>query len=371
LLAQARMRMGEPARLGEDFRALGYVEHWRLIGPFDNEGKLGLDAETPPEAKRMAAPDLLARFPGRERPVSWRELPPIVKSGYVSFGALLRPTENVCGLAETFVHSDKARPLSLWLGAGGATKLYWNGELVLRDAAYRRPHPDRQVAMVGARAGFNRLLVKVCVTDTAWGFQLRIGDAKGEPAGGLRFETNTPDALNIVGGHGAKPPAAPPTALDALERAAAAKKPRAQDLARLARYLHLSDSDDPAERRAPELAARAAELEPTLAHLELATSLAEQRAEQMRFAQRASKLAPADPKAKFLQALVELGGPQPERALPLLDAVPRQSENWPNAMRRRALLLRDLELPELARAGRRQLHRRLAKHMFGQRDVEA
>ena len=49
----------------------------------------------------------------------------------------MRPRENACGLAETFVYSEKAQPLSLWLGSGGANKLYWNGSEVSRDGAYR------------------------------------------------------------------------------------------------------------------------------------------------------------------------------------------------------------------------------------------
>ena len=76
----------------------------------------------------------------------------------------------------------------LRLGAGGAVKAYWNGQQVFRDPAYRQPVRDRASAMVEARTGHNHLLIKVCVTDTRWGFYARIGDAKGGPAKGLRFE---------------------------------------------------------------------------------------------------------------------------------------------------------------------------------------
>ena len=90
---------------------------------------------------------------GRERNVRFRALPAIVHGGYVSFDAVFRPSENVCGFAETSFALAKDQPVSLWFGAGGASKLYFNGFEVLRDAAYRAPHPDRHVVLVQGKKG--------------------------------------------------------------------------------------------------------------------------------------------------------------------------------------------------------------------------
>ncbi|MEY4581245.1 MAG: hypothetical protein RL701_5948 [Pseudomonadota bacterium] len=350
MLAQARLRKGEPSAVAKRFDELGYVTQFRVIGPFDNEGKRGFDLETPleQESKRMQAPDLQASFPGRERPVSWRELPDVVRSGFVPFGAVLRPFENVCGLAETFVKSESARPLSLWIGAGGATKVYWNGELVFRDAAYRGPSPDRSVVMVPARAGNNRLLVKVCATNGAWGFQLRLGDAQGGVAKGLSYQTNAQDALEIQPVKNAKLPTAPVTPLAYFEAKSQAPKPNAQVLADYARLLTLTNSDDPAERRAKQLAENAAELAPSVGTLKLAAKLAEERAEVMRFANRALALAPKDASVLLLNASLIARGPSPEQALPLLDKIPQDSSEIIDATTLRARILRDLELPAAA-----------------------
>jgi transglutaminase-like putative cysteine protease len=345
LLAEARTRLGDPEALGKRFEELGFVTQWRVIGPFDNEGKSGFDTETAPEQKRREAPDLQASYPGRERPVSWRSYPDIVRRGYVSFGAVLRPRDNVCGLAETFVHSDKPRALSLWIGSGGANKVYWNGQEVFRDAAYRSPSPDRGVVMVGAHQGPNRLLVKVCVTSSAWGFQLRLGDAQGAVAQGLRFETTSDKALDIPAGHAKlKLPAPPLAPLAALERAVERDKPTAAAVAALARYLRLTGSDDPAERRAKQLAARAVDMAPTVDHLLLAADLSEQRSELTRFAGKAAELHPKDPQSLVLQARVVASGPAPVEALPLLDAVPQAHEAWVEAQVHKAAILRNLEL---------------------------
>ncbi|HKP55752.1 MAG TPA: DUF3857 domain-containing protein [Polyangiales bacterium] len=351
VLAHARLRLGEPTAVVKRFEELGFVTKFRVIGPFDNEGKSGFDKSTPVEDKRMEAPDLQATYPGRERPVSWRELPDITRSGFVSFGAMMRPLENVCGLAETFVKSERARPLTIWVGGGGAVKVYWNGGEVLRDAAYRSPSPDRSVVMVRANGGWNRLLVKACTTNSAWGFQLRLGDEKGGVATGLTVAVNTTQALDIPAfDPKQKLPRPPETTLAYFEKRAAAAKPSAELLADFARYLDLSGSDDPAERRAKQLAERAVELEAKPDYFRLAAKLSEERAELMRFAERAYAASPNDPATLLLRASVLARGPAPESALPLLDRIAKGSREGLDAALLRASLVHDLDLPGSALA---------------------
>ena len=358
LLARARARTGDADGLPAAFKELGYVTRWRVIGPFDNEGKGGFDTASPPEVKRMEAPDLEASYPGRERPVAWREYPDISRAGFISFGSVMRPRQNVCGYAETFVTSARKQPLSLWVGAAGAVKAFWNGEQVLRDDAYRLPGRDRSVAMVGAHAGVNRLLVKVCVTASAWGFHLRLGDARGGVAKGLTFASSSGKALDIAPGHSiAKLPKAPLAPLAALEAAAARDNAPASALANLARYLRDTGSDDPAERRAKQLAARAADKAPTLDNLRLAASLAEERGEVQRFGARAKRVKPDSPRSLMLQAAVLVDGPTPEAVLPLLERIPAGHLTWPAAQILKARVLRDREL---ARAALRTMEQAVA-----------
>jgi len=359
LAALAQTRAGDPAGAQRRMDELGYIKHFRVIGPFDNEGKAGLAAETPVEAARMQAPDMQATYPGRERPVAWRTMPDVVRNGYVSLGSILRPFENVCGLAETFVKSERAQALSLWVGSGGASRVYWNGEKVHEDTAYRRPHPDRHAVMVGAHEGWNRLLIKSCVSDGAWGFYVRLGDKRGAPATDLIIKTETTAALDISPGHakGVRLPRLAATPLAALEAAAAKKNARGIDLSRLARILNVTGADDPAERRAKQLIERAVELDPTVEHLALAVKLSEERGDVMRFAARAARLHPGDARVKMLTASVTMGGAVPEEALPLLLEVPRDSEAYPSAMLARASLLRDMDLPGAARHALLKLRR--------------
>jgi cellulose synthase operon protein C len=371
MLAQARLRRGDVSAVAGRFEQLGYVTDFRVIGPFDNEGKRGFDLLTPVEDKRMEAPDLQMSYQGRERPVSWRDLPDVVRSGFVPFGAVMRPFENVCGYAETFVNSTTARPLSLWVGAGGAVKVYWNGEQVISDPAYRGPSPDRSVALVAARAGNNRLLVKVCVASGAWGFQARLGDAQGGVAKGLTYARNVADALDIQPVKGPKldQQRAPEAPLAYYEARTKAGNASAELIAEHARVLMLTNSDDPAERQAKQLAERAADLQPNATNLRLAAKLAEERAEIMRFRDRALAIAPSDPTVLLLHAEVIARGPSPEQALPVLDKISEQAPELIPATLLRVRIMRELELQGSALARLKALMQRIGPTVDVLREV--
>ncbi|MFW6023719.1 MAG: DUF3857 domain-containing protein, partial [Myxococcota bacterium] len=320
LLARSELRAGEVEAALERVRELGYVTGWRVAGPFDNGGKSGFESELPPEATRQDPVDLSATWPGKERPVSWRTHPkPAAPLGYVDLDAVLRPNTQACAFAETFIDSDRARPLSLWVGAGGAFKVWWNGERVLEDDKYRHPDPDRHVALVGAREGANRLLVKTCVDEGTWGFFLRLGDEDGAP---VALEADATKAVRGPTEPARRPlPGAPQAPLEALEEAAEGDRARAAAIENLARFLAYTGADDPAEHRARQLAARAARADPTVGRWKLAASLAGHRSEVMRFVKRARELAPDHPQTRFLRARLAASGPRPEQALPLLEGL--------------------------------------------------
>jgi tetratricopeptide (TPR) repeat protein/transglutaminase-like putative cysteine protease len=354
LRASSRVRRGDMPAHRRELRELGFVQDWRIAGPFDNEGKLGFPREFPPEAGRMGPIDPNAEWPGRERPVGWRTYPvDVTQGGYVSFDAVYRPNANVCGYAETFVESERAQALSLWIGGGGATRVWWNGTVVHEDEGYRTPHPDRSAAVVGAHRGLNRVLVKACATDGAWGFYLRVADARGEAAQGVNVRSSAPaeDVARIAAGHGVPTwPTAPMTPFHALRAAAIAERASAQQLEDFARFLVWTGADDPAERRAREISARAAESQPTVRRLAFAAGQANTRGDAMRFSRRALELSPNDPDALLLSAALTTQGPSPEAALPIIERLPRNSRQWMQGILLAADVLRTIGLPETARA---------------------
>ncbi len=356
LLARARLRNGDVATFRTEWDALGFITPYRVIGPFDNEGKRGFEAALGPEAVLATTFDPQASYDGRERPVQWRTYPDLARIGYVSFDDLFVPNENVCAFAETYVISERAQPLTIWAGAGGAIKIWWNGTQVLEDNHYRQPDIDRSVALVGAHQGVNRMLVKVCVAESTWGFLLRVGDAEGGPPTGLRFDASLTDA-GPTGALTLRLPAAPIAPLASLEAAAAPTNANAQALEDLARYLALTGSDDPAERRARDLASRAADADPNVERLRLAAELADERGEVMRFAARAQTLAPNDPDVLMLLARLRQSGPAPEDALPILERVPPRSRQQVEAALMRAEIQMSFEFQEAAVATLEQLVR--------------
>jgi hypothetical protein len=163
LQAYARRRRGDLDGAQQKIQKLGYVAKWMVIGPFDNEGKAGLDRAFGPEDDKEA-PSLARSFDGKERPVHWRVSPATSAYGWLDLGALMRPEENGCGYALTFVKDAKltgaaARPISVWAGSAGAMRVFWNGKEVLKDDKYRALDSDRFAASVTLHAGYNRLLV--------------------------------------------------------------------------------------------------------------------------------------------------------------------------------------------------------------------
>jgi len=350
LLARAHLYRGDVDAAHEAIAELGYVTDWQVAGPFDNEGKQGFAQTQGPEAD-LATFDTDASWRGKEREVSWRRYPEdLTHYGFVSFDAVHRPYASVCSFATTTVTSERAQPLALWTGAGGAVKVWWNGEEVHQDEAYRHPSFDRHAVVVGAHRGANRLVVKNCVTDTSWGFYLRLTDPSGQTPRGVTVSAESMPPAVGTGSGVARLPRAPETHLATLEAAAAGASPKAEALFHLARFLDYTGSDDPAERRAKQLAARAADAEPTPAHLILAALLADQRSEMNRFVQRALEVAPNDPKVRLVHAQLESSGLHPEDALPIL--APLESADTVEGWEARILhagLLRDLGLPAASR----------------------
>ncbi|MDB4989123.1 MAG: Cell division protein FtsK, partial [Myxococcaceae bacterium] len=350
-----RRRAGDLTGSAKVFDELGYLRKFRVIGPFDNEGKQGFDHELGPERERLKAVKLDAQYDGRERPVRWRKLPDVVQGGAVDFDALLRPTENVCALAETTLSFEKAQPITLWLGGGGANKLYFNGVEVIRDAAYRGFGHDRSVAQVDAAAGKNRLLVKSCTTSGPFGFAVRVGDARGEPlvvahdADDLEAVQHTVETL-AAEAKAAAPKLGMLSILAQLERAVAVPKPSAAALENLARFLWYSSADDPAVRRAHQLAVRAAELGPSPARYLMASSLADERYEKMRLLQKALALAPNDADVQIANARIMSTGPGGERALRALDKAPTEGAAGLDVLEAKVVFLRQLGLHDSAKA---------------------
>jgi tetratricopeptide (TPR) repeat protein len=297
LSAYARSRRGDLVTARNTIRELGYVDHWLVVGPFDNEGKAGLDEAFEPE-RGFGEPIVPGRaFAGKERPVRWREAPAAFPYGWLDFGALLRPQRSICAYATTFVTpTGPAKAMSVWVGVGGAYKLFFNGQLVLGDDAYRGHDADRSVVVVALHPGTNNLTVKACGAELAPVVSVRLADEAGRGPAPVRTTSDPEDSAEAARNVARSPADVVRKTqlegpLQAFARLVAAPKPGAQLLEDFARYLVLSVADDPARHQARDLAQRAAEAEPTVERLLLAASLAEDSNGVARWLDQAERLA--------------------------------------------------------------------------------
>ncbi|MGO8994041.1 MAG: DUF3857 domain-containing protein [Polyangiaceae bacterium] len=345
LEAYARRRRGDLDGARARTASLGYLSRWLVVGPFDNEGKGGFDRAFGPEDERMKPIVVGHTYEGKERPVRWRVAPTVSPYGWLDLGVFVRPSEKVCVYASTFARDARTqksegkrippRPISIWAGSAGAVRVWWNGAEVMSDGKYRALDSDRIAASVTLESGWNRLLVKVCGDEDSPMLSLRLAGADGAPDANI--ETDDDPALSADKSTGSKPkplpgPAKPPPGaphvegpLQAFERLSKSGDPAT--LEAFARYLVMTQGDDPTEHRARELASKAAEKAPTIERLLLAGDLAEgrnQRAEWLEKAEaRVTRATSEDERIDVLLARAghARGGANWRDAIPFYDKV--------------------------------------------------
>jgi cellulose synthase operon protein C len=368
LAALARFRRGDMKAGREQIAALGYVDRFLVIGPFDNEGKSGLDTAFGPEVS-LASPIVPGRAEsGKERPVRWRAVPQEFPQGFVSFASLLRPEQKVCAYATTFVEAAKGtkapRSISAWIGNGGAFKVFWNGREVLKSTVYSGHDFDRYAVPLTLEPGTNALSVKICSDESAPVLSVRLADEHGAPDPGIRVTNDVAasvQAAELVEKLGklekgkavpAKPKGnveGPVQAFEALTKTGAS----AASLEAYARYLLETDGDDPAVHLARDLAVRASDKEPTIKRLLLAAALAEDNNKRGDWISKAEALeGKAEPSRDVLlaRAIQRRASPSYEEAFPIFDRLVRRDPDDVSAIQGRVELYAMAGMPRTALA---------------------
>ncbi|MGH9476560.1 MAG: DUF3857 domain-containing protein [Terriglobales bacterium] len=187
--AALALRAGQAAEAAADWTALGEVEHWRVVGPFDNTSTTAIANPEGPEK----GIDFAAQYQGKTRKVGWRALPYCPTLGELDLGAFLNPAQSASAYAVTWVRSDKAQAVALRLRDDGSTRVWVNGERVFAEQG---AHPgfgfDQHAAGARLAAGWNEILVKAGDGETGgWTFALRI-----TTPGGAALMLEDSDALH-------------------------------------------------------------------------------------------------------------------------------------------------------------------------------
>lgn len=162
--------------------ALGVVDRFRIIGPFDNEGGLGMESVYPPETEY--SPD--SEYPGKERPVSWRDFPARLSHvGRVDFASIMNPDSQALAYAYARIHSAGRQRAVLLVSVGGEARIWLNGKPVFATDGDRRMSPFQDAVAVTLEAGANDLLVKNGGRDGEWAFRVALLDSRGRPLKGV------------------------------------------------------------------------------------------------------------------------------------------------------------------------------------------
>jgi tetratricopeptide (TPR) repeat protein len=326
---------------------LGFVEAWQVIGPFADGDSLGRA-----EAVDGAPFDPSAHMAGKARPVGWRTLPDIVRTGYVPLDAVLRPEQDACAYATAAVRSP-VRRAALRVGSAGPVRVWLGDDLVLERRVTRPPRPDQDAAAVVLDAGWNLFRVKTCVRDGAWGFYLRLTDPDGEP---IKVGRSTDPAVlaGARGGGAGKHRVA--TLREALQRSAE----RARDDGAwrdLAAFHHYVSPEDPAGKDAEHAQEQAVAKGPTARNYVVLAAVQADADDRRRALEEAVRIDPVDSRAltALSRALLALG--REDRVPGILDRAVRAAPAYLPARLAEAAWLSNSGFPLAAAERLRALHR--------------
>ncbi|HOX08599.1 MAG TPA: DUF3857 domain-containing protein, partial [Planctomycetota bacterium] len=178
-LAGCLRAAGDRKAASKEFRGLGFVTDWQVIGPFDNERGQGFAQAFPPETEL----DLAKTYPGKKRKVAWQRNPCQPEDGYIDLAGMLRPSQEAVAylLAYVQVSGKKDLPAAVRLASDDGVRVWVNGREVWKREARRPATFDQDCFGAVLRPGANALLVKVAQADGEWGLRLRLTAPDGSP----------------------------------------------------------------------------------------------------------------------------------------------------------------------------------------------
>ena len=173
----------------------GWLQQWKVVGPFDNSQRSGHERVYPPEANLR----LEAEYDGKAGKVRWTDLVSTDDYGKIDVNLPLGKLKEVIAYCYTEVQSDETRSAEIRLGCKNSWKVWFNGQLLFgRDEYHRGAEIDQYRFPVELKKGKNTILVKLGQNEQKedwtieWEFQMRITDAQGAPITPLRVGVPPP-----------------------------------------------------------------------------------------------------------------------------------------------------------------------------------
>ena len=166
---------------------IGFIQHWQLIGSFENDQGKGFHAVYPPEQ----GVQLDAGLRGKLGEVRWRPVPVFKHHGHVPLGSLVSPTDFAAAYLATWVHADSERQLTLRITTGDPVRAWVNDQLVLSQQQPQDPAFDTLSMPITLDAGWNLLLLKSTNKGGDWQLGARLTEHDGGAASGLNYSDQT------------------------------------------------------------------------------------------------------------------------------------------------------------------------------------
>lgn len=167
---------------------LGFINHWHIVGNFNNKDEGGFDVAYGPEKKLgeiNVAEDIYEDLNGDK--VSWSPCTTIDPTGVVDLVDKIGPIKGVTAYAYATFNAAEAREVDIRVGCINAHKVWVNGELVMSNEVYHNGmSADKFSSSANLKEGENVILIKVCQNEQRepwaqdWQFQVRVCDETGK-----------------------------------------------------------------------------------------------------------------------------------------------------------------------------------------------
>lgn len=184
VLAGWHQRKNRLSEAKKHFDAIGAIEQWSIIGPFENISASGFNTVYPPENEY----DTSVVYEGKNGvPAKWFSPPLIRFDKWVDMQSYF-PDRQVFLYANTFIYSPTKRNAWVRIGTSGALKTFLNDVEIMRDSNEMNNDFDTYNVETELQQGWNRLLVKVGYSELdRCNFLARITDEFGKPLPGIQY----------------------------------------------------------------------------------------------------------------------------------------------------------------------------------------
>lgn len=167
-----------------EFKKIGAIEDWQVVGEFENISASGFDKNYDPINYPKQDHAFVNKYGAQ---VYWFDIPAIKNDKWLDLTYHLHARSSVA-YAQTFINSQADQAIQLRMGNSGSLKVWLNDQLVFSESEERNNDMDTYVVQTKLHKGYNRLLVQVGESEVnRSNFLIRITDVSGKVLEGLTY----------------------------------------------------------------------------------------------------------------------------------------------------------------------------------------